>query len=429
LPYTCPLCHQPVSVSVYNRITGIWKEKAKLVKEIREDRRKQLEKFRKEKAKLRAEALEFRHKRKEIIEQAIARKTSKLERKLVLSAAHEQKVEERAKSKIEKLESSARERAERIAQARLSKYKRESRASMQVKIKAEKERAIARERTKNAKLQRSFKSALTQMKAKSSEIDKQRKQIADLQKQLEKQTTPQIEGLLYERNLVRELKRHFPKDEIVHKGKGGDILQYVREDDGHQAGLIVYECKRVKHYNSKHITQALTAKEQRKGDFAILVTNSMRRNTYGFFTEKEVLVVHATGVLALAAVLRKQIIQIASLKLGQLERDKAVRMTLDYIEGPEFTNSLEAIIGETINLHKELIDEVKKHISTWKKRYNSYYRIHSHAFEIKATSKAVLSGEMENKHKLAKPVFPALVELPDLDKRESTTELVAARSE
>jgi hypothetical protein len=157
------------------------------------------------------------------------------------------------------------------------------------------------------------------------------------------------------------------------------------------------------------------AREKRKADFAILVTNAMRKNNFGFFTEKTVLVVHATGVLSLVSVLRQQLIKISSMKLSQLEREKAVRMTLDYIEGPEFTNSLEAIIGETINLHKELMDEVKKHVSTWRKRYDSYRRIHSQAFEIKATSKAVLSGEPENKKKLPEIAFPALVELPEIE--------------
>jgi hypothetical protein len=420
LQYSCPLCHQSVSLSLYNKITGIWREKEKILQQMKNERKKQIEKFKEQKAKLRAQAATFNRKKKEIIEQAIERKTSRLQMKLDLSKVKQERIEQRYIKRIENLESSTKERAAKLAKTELTKYRKEMRPEIQAKIKAEKIKAVEKERAKNVKLQNSFKITLVQMRAKSYEIEKQRKQILELQRQVGKQTTPQLEGLLYEKNLVRELSKHFPKDDVVHKGKGGDILQYIKEDNGHQAGLIVYECKRVKHYNSKHLTQALLAKEIRHADFAILVTNAMRKNTFGFFTDKEVLVVHATGVLSLAAVLRKQIIHIASMKLGQLEREKAVRMTLDYIEGPEFTNSLEAIIGETIRLHKELMEEIRKHVFAWRKRYDSYRRINSQAIEIENTSKAVLSGEIENKEKLAKStaLFPELLGLPDIAAEE-----------
>ncbi len=43
-------------------------------------------------------------------------------------------------------------------------------------------------------------------------------------KQLEKGTKPQTEGLEFEENLYKRLKKEFPKDKVEHKGKGGDIL-------------------------------------------------------------------------------------------------------------------------------------------------------------------------------------------------------------
>jgi len=400
-----------VSSSVYNRITGIWKEKERLTRRIRVERQKQLEKFRRDKARLKVQESSFKRKKKEILKQAIKRKTLQIERALRRSEQREAKVEARARNRIERIEASSMERAEKLAKAQLSKYKSSIRESVRLKIKVEKGRAVARERIKNVKLQRSVRSTLIQMKSQTSEIESQRKQIAELQRQLDKQSTPQIEGLLYEKNLVRELKHRFPKDEIIHKGKGGDILQNVRDSEGRDIGVIVYECKRVKHFNSKYITQTFLAKELRKADFAILVTNAMRKNTNGFFTEKEVMIVHATGVMSLSSVLRKQIIQISSMKLGQLERDRAVRMTLDYIEGPEFINALEGIIGETMKLHHELVEEAKKHFSTWQTRYASYQRIHGKAFEIKVISKSLLQGNLPNSEAI--PSFPDM-EFPEI---------------
>ncbi len=33
--YECPLCHQPVSISLYNQITGIWAERKKKMAQIK----------------------------------------------------------------------------------------------------------------------------------------------------------------------------------------------------------------------------------------------------------------------------------------------------------------------------------------------------------------------------------------------------------
>src|SRR5438552_3852115 len=41
-------------------------------------------------------------------------------------------------------------------------------------------------------------------------------------RQRERGTTPQTEGLEFEDRLAARLKREFPDDEVVHKGKGGD---------------------------------------------------------------------------------------------------------------------------------------------------------------------------------------------------------------
>lgn len=71
-------------------------------------------------------------------------------------------------------------------------------------------------------------------------------------KQLEKGTTPQTEGLEFEENLYKRLKKEFPDDKLEHVGKGGDILHSVffKKD---VAGVIIYECKRTPTITASHI--------------------------------------------------------------------------------------------------------------------------------------------------------------------------------
>ena len=345
--YTCPLCHQPVTSAQYQKIMSLLRRKKELSKKEMQER-------------------------------------------------------------IEKVERLARRRADERAEKRLDAFKKRLRESARKQLRLDKANAVLQAEKKYGRANRTLQSIL---KSKELQIHGQEARIIDLEKQLKKQTTPQIEGLLYEKNLIRALRKQFPQDRFEHKGKGGDILQSVIRD-GQHAGLIVYECKRVRDYKKSYAKQAFEALRKRKADFAIVVTNAMKKGTQGFFVERGVMIVHATGVLSLAGVVRGYVIQIAQMKLGQLQRKKAVKLVFDYLEGPEFASSIDTIIQESLSLYKDLTDEMKRHISTWRKRYGSYKKMHDEAFTVKTTSKSLLSGEAEPKRLIE--TLPALMKLPEV---------------
>ncbi len=300
---------------------------------------------------------------------------------------------------------------ERKFDAKLKRLEKRLRSDSKLQLQEDRERIVAQTEKKYLKANRSLRSIL---KAKELQLGDQQSRLQELEKQLKRQTTPQMEGLLYEDKLLAELRKRFPEDKYKHTGKGGDILQAVMRKD-ERAGLIVYECKRYRNYSKKFVKQAFDAMTKRKADFAIVVTNVMKKGTQGFFVERGVMVVHATGVLSLATVVRTHIVQISEMKLGRLQRDKAIRTTLDYLEGAEFANSLSRIIQESISLAEDLMKEVKDHVTRWKKRHGSYRRVFEEAFTVKATSKALLSGESVLAKFLPKGL-PALAEMPEVGK-------------
>ena len=449
-----------------------------LVAQMREQEEDFAEKIKKERLRLRKEKIRLQKQRSRLLQAAIRKETKRFEsqrKKLRLKGAQ---IEEAARAHIEKATALANRRAEKMAASRLEvlrktfrtslqqqleKQKRNTRndvnevqeklrrlnrsfrqALKQAKAKDNKLREQARKfkllrkevqtslkqklkearnvgaqqiRTRYNRLERTFRNTLTQMTIKDRELHTQAEQIKELRRELERHTTPQMEGLLSEDNLTRQLKRRFPSDKFIQTRKGGDILQSVMRK-GQQVGVIVYECKRVKRFSHSHVVQASEAKEKRNADFAILVTNAMKKGTQGFFTEQGVMVVHVAGVLSLAIVLREQVIRIAELKLGQLERRKAVKLVLEYLEGPDFTNALDAIIGETVTLYNDLKDEVRKHVNFWKKRYDSYRKVHEQALAVKSTSKSLLSGEPAEEGIKGQPL-PALPEMPEIEKENS----------
>lgn len=110
--------------------------------------------------------------------------------------------------------------------------------------------------------------------------------------------------------------------------------------------------------------------------FGILVTNASKKGGGGFFLEKGIVVVHPEGVLAIAIVLREQIIKIAQMKLTQAEREEAIEKTFEYLQGAEFKNALDVVIRKTIEMYEELKKECQDHIKIWKKRY-AHFKVSS----------------------------------------------------
>ena len=384
-------------------------DKAKLAKRLTQD-----------KAKLRKEKNKFKKQKTALIKQAVNKQTKRFEKRIAALREKEMQIEKKARERIQKITAQAHAKAEKLATTRLNTWKKNLRASVRAQIKIEKKRATVKERQRLQRMRKSVDSALQQMQIKSRQLLDARGEIKELRRQLEKQTTPQLEGLLYEKELVKALRKKFREDKIRHTGKRGDVVQIVMLK-GEQVGVIVYECKRVKHYQSKHVMQAADAKKKRNADFTVLVTNAMKRGTRGFFVERGVMVVHATGVLHVAAILRNQISQIAGMKLGQQQHDKAIKLILKYLEGPEFANSVDAIIHESISICMSLIDEINKHRTMWKKRYASYKNIYQEATTVKTTSKTLLSGEPEQK--IQTELMPVLVKIPETEESEVPTKI------
>ncbi|MFC1507297.1 DUF2130 domain-containing protein [Thermoproteota archaeon] len=410
--YVCPLCGQKVTLSTYNKITGIWKEKQKLLKNVKKQREKLEQRLKKEKDKIRKQSAKFKKEKNQLIRKAVDKKAKQLETKIESLKRKEKLIQKKADDRVNKAIAHANLKANRQTKDRLKSLKKQLEVSLKKQLKQEREKATQQVKNKYERLNRSFKSTLTQMRTKNTQLRKQEKQIKQLEVQLRNQTTPQIEGLLYESTLIKELKKRFPNDKFEHTGKGGDIIHNVINEKS-QVGIIVYECKKVQHYSQSHLKQTFRAKEKRKADFAILVTNAMKKGTQGFFIEKGVVVIYPAGVLSLVSVLRNQLLQIAEMKLSKLQKDNAMKLILEYVEGPEFSNSIESIIRENVELYNNLIDEIKKHVLSWKKRWGSYQKVCGEALTMKNTSKTLLSGEKNDTKKVEGNILPSILCLPD----------------
>ncbi|MDR7523460.1 MAG: DUF2130 domain-containing protein [Armatimonadota bacterium] len=233
--------------------------------------------------------------------------------------------------------------------------------------------------------------------------DKEIQALKERIEQLQKGSTPQTEGLEFEEKLAARLKREFPEDDVRHKGRGGDVLHSVRSN-GTEAGTIIYECKRTPTIQSKHVKQAYQAKQSREADFAVLVTTGQKRGFGGLAQQNGVLVVSPLGVVPLASLLRLHLIEMLKAKITRERRALIARRLLEHITSPQFKNPIEQIVRSATELQEVLKEEVRGHISVWKKRWHHYQVIGWDSAQVQRNLHLVLQG------KVPKPIASPSVE-------------------
>ena len=248
------------------------------------------------------------------------------------------------------------------------------------------------------------------IQGKTQQIQFLSRKVKELQEQLKKGTTPQVEGLNYERELVKDLKSNFPHDKIEHHGKSGDILQLVSHK-GKQIGSILFECKLTSHFSRSYVVQTKKAVAERNATYGVLVTLSSKKGTAGFWVDSDVLVVHPFGAVHVAGVLRQNLLDVHSTRKSAREANRRATAIMEYIQSDEFKNLVGDTIFRTVELYELLKKEFKSHKKTWRRRFDHYRQIHANSSGIRVRTAGILQGlptrrELRPEQKLlTMPVF------------------------
>lgn len=215
--------------------------------------------------------------------------------------------------------------------------------------------------------------------------------VKELQEQLKRGTTPQVEGLNYERELVKDLQKTFPHDVVEHHGKSGDILLCIYHK-GRQIGCLLFECKLTSSFAGSYIFQTKKAIAERNASFGILVTLASKKGTAGFWTDNDVFVVHPFGAVHIAGVLRQHVLDLHSSRISNGEANKRATALMDYVKSDEFKNLVGDTIFRTLELYGLLKKEIHNHKKTWKRRFDHYRRIHQNSDGIQVRTAGILNG-------------------------------------
>ncbi len=232
----------------------------------------------------------------------------------------------------------------------------------------------AREMAKLAHLREQLereKIAAVQVAETKSFEEKQRLQgkMADLQRQLENKTAQDL-GYGPEVDLFEVLKAEFPEDRIsrVEKGAPGPDVIHDIYHNGRACGRIVYDSKNSTAWRHDYVSKLRSDQAQTKADHSVLCTRTFPSGVKELHSMDGVLIVSPARVAVLAGMLRRHVVQTATLRLSNEARSEKTAALYRFIMSEQCRHLLTSIAlnsEDMINLDRK---EEKAHAAVWKKR-------------------------------------------------------------
>jgi hypothetical protein len=272
--------------------------------------------------------------------------------------------------------------AEKIANAERAKAEAEQgRAAAQAaltekleergrEIEALKETRVGEINTQREALEKDKVAAVNAERANALKVKmKLEEQLGDMQRKLQEKTAHE-HGEGAELDLHDVLKAAFEGDRVrrVPKGAlGADIIHEVVEG-GKVVGKLVYDSKNRGNWMSEYAVKLRKDQIAEKADFAVLSTNKFPKDKRELCTFEDVILASPARVLALAEILRGQIVVNHELRVSAVEREKKTAELYAFINSPlagQLLDSVESVVGKMDQLDA---DEQNAHRKVWDKR-------------------------------------------------------------
>ena len=228
----------------------------------------------------------------------------------------------------------------------------------------------ARLREQRDALDKATVEAINAEKAKAfTDRQKLEARIAQLQRQVAHNAAAEL-GEGAELNLYEQLRDEFPGDTIVSvkRGQPGADLVHTVIENGRECGHIVYDSKSRAAWRNSYVSRLLDDKIAAKADHAVLVTRVFPAGQAQLYVQDGVIVANPARVLALAQMIRKHVVQQATLRLSDEARAENTMRLYDFITSDRCSVLLEQIGTVSDKLLDLDVKEHRAHTATWKQR-------------------------------------------------------------
>ncbi len=193
--------------------------------------------------------------------------------------------------------------------------------------------------------------------------------VDDLKRQLENKTALEL-GEGAEIDLFDALQETFRGDEItrIKRGASGADIRHVVRHNGKDCGLILYDSKNHKAWRNEFVVKLRDDQIADEADHAILATFAFPQGTGQVHIVDGIVLVNPARALAIAELVRRQVVQAHCLKLSNEDREQKSLELYSFITSERFGVLMTKIEATTDSLHQLDIAEQAAHNKTWTKR-------------------------------------------------------------
>lgn len=243
------------------------------------------------------------------------------------------------------------------------------------------------------------------------EVEEYKKKLLDTQKALAeaqskaKQGSQQLQGEVLELDLEEKLRNAFIYDEISPIGKGvegGDIIQKVRNQAGKIAGTILWETKRAK-WSSTWLSKLREDGRKFDATLVVLVTINLPNEIENFQVIDNVIITSNKFALALAGILRRDVMKIASAKFAAENKDEKLESLYQYLQSETFKSRFEAFAEGVIEMQEDLLTEKRSAERLWKKRETQIGRTINNMSKMYGELQGIMGTALPDIKKLSLP--------------------------
>lgn len=266
-------------------------------------------------------------------------------------------------------------------------------AKKELELTLARERDIVRAQVAQSK-EEEFRLKEAEWKQKLDQMSKQ----ADEMKRRAEQGSQQSQGEVLELDIERQLIEAFPRDGITEVAKGvngADIHQIVRNDLGAECGLICWEAKRVKTWQSS-FTEKLRADGRKANASAVAICSTCppHKSFTGLERIDGVWVCSPALLLPLATVLRQTLIGLTQIRKSYEGKETKMSQVYDYISSQSFADRMLRLRDTFVAMRSDIDAEKRAMDRLWKAREKQLTNLISGTSELRDEIHAILGADI-----------------------------------
>ncbi len=312
----------------------------------------------------------------------IARKIAAKKREQYQAALDQARSEAAAavEKQVQAARSEAKAAAETAMLAKLSEIQARLAEAEQGRVAAQEQMATLKEAQEAAIAQRLHEAQETLQRERDAAVlaektrafeehQKLQAKLQDLQRQLEKKSAHEL-GEGSEIDLFEQLRAAFEGDRIRRVGKGVNGADVIHEvvHNGKVCGKIIYDAKNRNAWQNEFVNKLRADKIAEGADHAILSSNKFPKDKAQVHAQDGVIVANPARVLAIAEILRGQVLRMHELRISSEERGQKSVALYAFITSEQFRHLLEQVATQTGKMVELDTKEQEAHRRTWDQR-------------------------------------------------------------